>query len=413
MKRTLGRLSATAIVRLTKRGRYADGGGLVLQVSEGGSRSWLFRWERDGRERQMGLGATHTLSLAEAREVARECRRIVLTGGDPIEQREAERAQRRVERARGGTFREAAERYLAAHEKTWKNVKHREQWRSTLASYVLPNLGDLPLSAIDTALVLKCLEPIWSSKPETASRVRGRIETVLDWATARGLRQGENPARWRGHLDKILPRRSQVRAVEHHAALPYAELPAFMGELRARDSISARALEFAILTATRTGETIGARWDEFDLAQRMWTIPAERMKARREHRVPLSGRALAVLAALPRERGNLFVFIGLSAGKPLSNMAMLELLRGVRPGYVPHGFRSTFRDWAADRTNHQNHVVEAALAHVVRDKVEVAYRRGDLFDKRRRLMDAWSNYCASEKVSDSAVVTFEQRAAHK
>jgi integrase len=412
MKRTLGRLSASAITRLAKRGRYADGGGLVLQVAEGGTRSWLFRWERDGRERQMGLGAAHTLSLGEARELARECRKAVLAGRDPIEERRSERIQRKVERARGATFRECAKQYLATHEATWKNEKHRKQWRSTLATYVLPTVGDLPLPAIDTVLVLKCLESIWSSKPETASRVRGRIETVLNWATARGLRQGDNPARWRGHLDKLLPPRSRVRAIQHHAALPYAEIPAFMGELRARESISARALELTILTATRTGEVIGARWPEFDLAARVWTVPPERMKATREHRIPLSDRAIAVLAALPRERGNAFVLLGVGSGKPLSNMAMLELMRDMRPGYVPHGFRSTFRDWAAERTNFQNHIVEAALAHVISDKVEAAYRRGDLFDKRRRLMDAWAAFCA-KPASDSVVVAFEQPSVQK
>jgi integrase len=410
MKRTLGRLSATAIMRL-RRGRHGDGGGLVLQVAEGGTRSWLFRWERDGRERQMGLGATHTLSLREARELARECRKLVLAGRDPIEERRGERMQRKIERARGATFRECAERFLAAHEAAWKNDKHREQWRSTLATYILPTIGDLPVPAVDTALVLKCLEPIWSRKTETASRVRGRIETVLDWATARGLRQGDNPARWRGHLDKLLPPRARVRAIQHHPALPYAEIPAFMGELRARDSISARALELTILTAVRTGEAIGAKWREIDLSARTWTIPAERMKkGRREHRIPLSDRAVAILEALPREgNGNGFVFIGARAGRPLSNMAMLELLRGMRPGYVPHGLRSTFRDWAAECTNFQNHIVEAALAHVVADKVEAAYRRGDLFEKRRRLMEAWASFCARPGSSVAKVLPLERR----
>jgi integrase len=362
----------------------------------------------DGSARQMGLGATHTVSLADPRERARKCRLLVLDGIDPIEQRNAERMQQRVHTARYVTFRECADRYMAAHKGTWRNDKHREQWQSTLATYVFPTLGELPMPAIDTVLVLKCLEPIWNSKPETASRIRGRIETVLDWATARGLRQGDNPARWRGHLDKLLPPRSRVRAVQHHPALPYADIPAFMSQLRAREGISARALEFTILTRARTGETIGARWPEFDLAARVWVVPAERMKAKREHRVPLSDRGIAILAALPNEGCNPFVFLGARAGKPLSNMAMLELLRGIRPGYVPHGFRSTFRDWAAERTNFQNHVVEAALAHVISDKVEAAYRRGDLFNKRRKLMDAWSAYCASKTMSDSAVFAFER-----
>ena len=248
---------------------------------------------------------------------------------------------------------------------------------------------------MDTGLVIKALEPIWATKPETAGRVRGRIESVLDWAKARGYREGENPARWRGHVDKLLPNRRKVRAVRNHPALPYSDLPAFMGELRSRTSISARALEFAILTAARTGEVIGATWSELDLKAAVWTIPAARMKAGKEHRIPLSERAVELLNSLPREGE--FVFIGGRAGKPFSNMAMLELLRGMKPGagYVPHGFRSTFRDWAAERTAYPSEVVEMALAHVIESKVEAAYRRGDLFEKRRRLIDDWGSYCGA------------------
>jgi integrase len=289
------------------------------------------------------------------------------------------------------TFRQCAERMIASHEAAWKNPKHRAQWKATLATYAYPMFGDLSVAAVDNGLVLKVLEPLWTTKPETAGRVRGRIEAVLDWAKARGYREGENPARWRGHLDKLLPNRRKVRAVKNHAAMPYRDIPDFMAELRDHTGVSARALEFAILTAGRTSEVIGATWSEIDLKSGVWTIPASRMKAGKEHRVPLSAPALELLKALPREGQH--VFMGGRAGKPLSNMALLELMRGMKPGFVPHGFRSTFRDWAAETTAFPSEVVEMALAHAISSKVEAAYRRGDLFEKRRALMTAWAHHC--------------------
>lgn len=390
------KLSAAGVNALKEQGRYADGLGLYLQVSSSGTKSWLFRFQRDGQPRQMGLGPLHTVSLADARQQAAQARRMLLDGIDPIEARQAARARARTEAAKGISFRQCAERYIAAHEAAWRNDKHRAQWRSTLETYCHPIFGDLPAAAIDTGLVLKALEPIWTSKPETASRVRGRVESVLDWATVRGHRAGENPARWRGHLDKLLPARSKVARIKHHAALPYGELPAFMEELRGRDGIAARALEFAILTAARTGEVIGARWSEVDLAAKVWTIPGERMKGGREHRIPLSQRALELLERLPREKDGEFVFMGGRKGKGLSNMALLETLRRMECGdLTAHGFRSTFRDWAAETTGYPSEVVEMALAHAIGSKVEAAYRRGDLFEKRRRLMQEWAGYCAS------------------
>jgi integrase len=361
---------------------------------------------RAGQARKMGLGALHTISLAEARELARDARRTLFDGSDPIEIRRSKRQLAREQAARAITFRQCGERYTATHEIGWKNEKHRQQWRSTLASYAYPIIGDLSVAVVDTTLVIKVLEPIWTEKPETAGRLRGRIERVLDWATARGFRSGDNPARWRGHLDKLLPSLKKTRAIKHHPAIPYADLPTFMAELRAREGISARALEWTILTAVRTGETIGAQWSEIDLSAKVWTIPGQRMKAAKEHRVPLCARALDILSKLPREGE--FVFPGARKDAPLSNMAMLELMRSMRPGYVPHGCRSTFRDWAADTTSYPNHVVEMALAHAIRDKVEAAYRRGDLFEKRRRLMSDWARYCASEpRVGLSNVVTLK------
>jgi integrase len=403
MARGMGRLAAVALPKL-KPGMHADGGGLYLQVTESGARTWIYRFMLNGRAREMGLGPLHIVSLAEAREKARECRKIRHEGIDPIEARNARKAETRLAAATAMTFEQCAERYIDAHKAGWKNPKHAAQWPSTLTTYVYPIFGDLPVQAIDTGLVMKSVEPIWTAKPETASRVRGRIESVLDWATARGFRKGENPARWRGHLENLLPKKSKVRRVEHHPALPYDEVGTFMASLRSYEGIGARALEFLILTAARTGEVIGARWDEISLADRLWTVPGERMKAGKEHRVPLSAPALAIIEAMKKERESDFVFPGGKKGKPLSNMAMLQLLKRMgRDDLTAHGFRSSFRDWAAERTGFPSEVVEMALAHTVTDKVEAAYRRGDLFAKRRQLMEAWAKHCEARKVPGDIV----------
>jgi integrase len=396
LARELGKLSAVALRKIDKAGLYPDGGGLYLQVTKGGARTWVYRFMLHGRAREMGLGPLHIVGLAEAREKARECRRLRHEGIDPIEARKARQAEQRLAEATAMTFQECAERYIEAHRAGWKNPKHAKQWRSTLETYVYPVFGSLPVQAIDVGLVMKALQPIWQAKPETASRVRGRIEAVLDWAKALGYRNGENPAQWRGHLDNLLPARSKVRKVEHHPALPYTDMGEFLADLHQQDGVGARALEFLILTATRTGEVIGARWEEFDLVAKMWTMPAERMKAGKEHRVPLSERALAIVEEMKAERVNNhpFVFPGGRQGRPLSNMAMLKLLgRMDRGDLTAHGFRSSFRDWAAECTHFPAEVVEMALAHTVGDKVEAAYRRGDLFQKRRDLMEAWARYC--------------------
>lgn len=332
----------------------------------------------------MGLGPLELVPLANARERALAARRLLLDGIDPIEHRRAERAT--VDPPPTGlTFRQCAEQMLAAHEDSWKNEKHRAQWRSTLETYAYPVFGDVQVSAVDKAHVLRVLEPIWREKAETASRLRGRIERVLDWATARDFRTGDNPARWRGHLDKLLPAVSKARRVKHHAALPYRDVPAFLVELRDRDGLSARALEFLILTASRTGEVLGAKRSEFDLDAGVWVVPADRMKASREHRVPLSDACVALLRPLLAKGEEPF---------ELSNMALLVLLRRMkRDGLTVHGFRSSFKDWAAECTTFENIVSEAALAHVIGDKTEAAYRRGDLFDKRAELMSAWAAFC--------------------
>lgn len=394
MTRESNRLNALKVSKLKAPGRYNDGHGLYLQVSKWGTKAWVFRFMKNGRARHMGLGPLHTLTLQEARERARKARQALLDGIDPIEDRTALRRAERAEAAKRITFKEAAEKYIAAHRAGWKNAKHADQWEATLTTYAYPTIGNLSVADVDTAHVLKIIEPIWGSKTETASRVRGRIESVLDWATARKFRQGENPARWRGHLDKLLPARAKVQKVEHHPAMPYADVSAFVREIREGGSISALALEFTILTACRTGEVTGARWEEFDFAKKVWTIPGERTKSGRDHRVPLSPRALAILKEVPRIKGNPYVFTGAREGQHLSNMAMLELLREKRGmKFTVHGFRSSFRDWAGEVTNFPREIAEAALAHVLGDKTEAAYQRGDLLEKRRKLMEAWAGYC--------------------
>jgi len=398
MARKLNRLTAVEVRANDKKGMYHDGGGLYLQVSGSGTKSWIFRFTLDGRAREMGLGPVHAIPLADARKRAAECRRMRLDGIDPIEARSEHRSWKKLEAARGMTFYACAAAYLDAHEDGWRNAKHREQWRNTLNSYAGPVFGSLPVQAVDLTLVMKALEPIWKAKPETASRLRGRIEAVLDWATVRGYRKGENPARWRGHLDKLLPARAKIQKVVHHPALPYSEIADFMVSLRNQEGSAARALEFLILTAARTGEIIGARWDEFDLKDKIWVVSEARMKAGREHRVPLSAPTLAILKKMNEIRESDFVFPGGKKGNPLSNMAMLALLKRIgRHDLTAHGFRSTFRDWAAERTTFPREVAEMALAHTIENKVEAAYRRGDLFQKRRQLMEGWARFCVTAR----------------
>jgi integrase len=343
----------------------------------------------------MGLGPLHTIGLAEARELAQSARRLRLDGIDPIDRKRAERDARRLAAARAVTFRDCAAKYIAANQAGWRNAKHAAQWDATLATYAHPKVGALPVQAVDTGHVTQILEPIWTAKPETASRLRGRIEAILDYATAHGWRTGENPARWRGHLENVLPKRSKVRNVEHHAALPWREIGSFLASLTEQEGVAALALRFAILTAARTGEVIGARWSEIDIKYAVWIVPAGRMKANREHRVPLSVAALAALREVEKFRAdNLeggFVFPGRTAG--LSNMALLMMLRRMGRGdLTAHGFRSTFRDWAAE-TGKPSDIAEAALAHTLGSKTQVAYQRGDLLDRRRRLMDQWADFC--------------------
>ena len=393
--------SAKEVEGYTERGRYACGHGLYLQISEWDTRSWIFRYQRDGKTRHLGLGSTVYVPLATARQRAFELRQKIIAGIDPFEAKRGAETERAKAAIRGKTFHDCADQYIAAHETGWKGGKSSEQWRQSLRDHVLPKLGALPVADIDTAAVLAVIEPIWNEIPETASRVRGRIESILDWAKARSLRDGENPARWRGHLENLLPARRKVQRVEHLTALPYSDIPGFMAELRQREGIPARALEFVILTAARAGEAFGATWDEIDLGKRVWTIPGARMKGGKQHRVPLCDRVVEILESLPRENG--FVFPGASRAT-LSPHAALRVLERMGRRVTVHGFRSSFRDWAADTTAYPNHVVEMALAHAVGNGVEAAYRRGELFEKRRQLMQDWAGYCSKPDTANGVVV---------
>jgi integrase len=396
--------------RATEPGRYRDGEikGLYLQISDSGAKSWVLRFERHGKERMMGLGSASEFSLKEARERARAARQLLADKIDPLADKRAKAQAAKAADARRLSFREAAQRYFDANASKWRSAKHREQFLGTLKAHVFDVLGGMDVAVIDTPDILRALEPLWKIKPITADRTRSRVEQVIDFCVVRGHRPaGTNPARWRGHLDQVLPAPRRVSPIRHHGAMDYRGLPAFMAGLRHEDGTAARALEFLILCAARSGEVNGAEWSEIDFDNKTWVIPAERMKGHREHRVPLSDRAVAILRDLPREAGNPFVFIGRQPGAELSRWAMPWVMEhhGQRGVTTIHGFRSSFRDWAGETTAFAHDICEAALAHVRGDHSVRAYARGDLFDKRRKLMDAWAEYCASPpaKIGGDAV----------
>jgi len=405
-------LGAAQVAALWRRGSNHVGGvrGLVLNVTMYGSRSWVLRYQVAGKRRDFGLGSYPSVTLADAREAARMARAKLAQGIDPIEDARRARARLIAEIHTGMTFGDAAKRYIASHEKGWKNAKHAQQWQRSLDMYATPVVGKVPVRDISLAMVLKVLEPIWASKTETATRLRGRIESVIDWAIARGYRTDSNPARWKGLLDKLLPAPGKVAKTRHFEALAYGQLPAFVGQLVTQEGMGTKALMFVILTAARSGEVRGAIWEEIDLAARVWTIPAERMKASKAHRVPLSDAAIALLQemkalaqAAGRTAGKAYVFPSPNSrdpelGSPLSDMTLTAVLRRLKVEAVPHGFRSTFRDWCAEQTDYPNEVAEMALAHAVGNKVEAAYRRGDLFGKRQQLMQDWADYALGRGV---------------
>lgn len=411
MPRAINKLTHASLKK-TAPGYYADGAGLFLQVTEGADggarRSWLCRCSVNGKRRELGLGSAEQVSLADARKRCAEFRDKAKAGVDPVEQarleREAKEAAAAAERARSMTFDQCAKAYIAAHAPSWRNDKHRAQWAATLAQYASPVIGALPVAEIDRAMIMKILEPLWSSRTETASRLRGRIEKVLDWATVRGYRHGDNPARWRGQLEVLLPARRKVAPVTHHAAMPYVDVPAFMVDLRTKPGAASDCLQFAVLTAARSGEARGAVWREIDLDARVWTIPANRMKAKRVHRVALSDAAVDVLrrrAAHGTAPDQLVFASDAQATKQLSDMALTAILRRAGLPHTQHGFRSTFRDWAAERTAFPREIAEAALAHVNADRTEAAYLRTDHFAKRIRLMQMWADFLAVAVASAS------------
>lgn len=398
MPKRILEMTALEVSRLRVEGSHAVGGvsGLYLRI-EGGSRTWVFRYVFLSRRRRMGLGPYPTLSLAMAREAARAAHVLRNSGADPVATRQAEREGARLAAARQIRFDEAGETFIREHESTWRSLKHVQQWRSTLAAYANPHFGHLHVGDIEQVHVLRALAPIWKTKTETAARLRGRIEQVLDWATAHGHRSGPNPARWRGHLEHILADPNKVAPVKHHAAIPLAKLPAAYRTIAAVDGQSARALCFLILTAARSGEVRGMVWSEVDLAAALWTVPAARMKGKKEHRVPLSSQALDLLKAQPRSVLVEHVFPSNREGA-LSDMALTALMRRHELGAVPHGFRSTFRDWAGEKTHHPRDAVELCLAHTIDTKTEAAYRRADMLEKRAVIMQEWANFASTHKI---------------
>lgn len=390
------KLTQLQVDKQKAKGVYPDGAGLYLNVTIGGSKSWLYRYMLTGKQHWMGLGSYPDVSLAEAREKAADARKLTRQNIDPLAEKRQATSIIRASIAKAMSFDKASEQFIDAHKAGWKNAKHVDQWRNTLATYASPIIGNLDVSLIETAHIMRILEKnnFWNEKTETAHRVRGRIESVLDWATARKYRSGENPARWKGHLDKLLPARTKVKKTEHHAALPWEEIGVFMADLRKQEGIAAKAVEFTILTAARSGEIRGVTWEEIDLNAGVWIVPADRMKAKKEHRIPLSTKAITLLTEQKKLFPEGFVFPGAKEGKPLSDMSLTAVLRRMERNEVTvHGFRSTFRDWAAESTAYPGEMVEMSLAHTIGNKVEAAYRRGDMFEKRRRLMQDWSDYC--------------------
>ncbi len=403
MAKTVKQLKDLQIRRFTKPGAYPDGEGLYLQVRDSGAKDWFYRYEVAGKGRKRGLGPYPTISLERAREDALVCRQLRKQGIDPIEHYKEIELNKDLEKAKSTTFKECALTYIDTHRHGWRNKKHESQWRNTLKTYAYPTIGDLPVQAIDIDLVMKVLEPIWFEKTETASRIRQRIENVLDWATVRKLRKGDNPALWRGRLDKLLPKRTKVQKTVHFAAMDYKDVPEYFQSLRAKDTLASKALAFTILTATRSGEARAATRSEIN--DNVWIIPDSRMKAEREHRVPLSDEAMKIIKEMePFERQtDDLIFPGLAHAKPISEASLLKIVKQDHPTLTVHGFRSSFRDWCAEQTSYPREVAEAALAHTLKDKTEAAYQRSDMFEKRRKLMDSWADYCLKEQ-SEADVV---------
>ena len=396
MAKTIKKLTTLKVKNLKQPGWYPDGMGLYLQVSKTCSKSWVYRYESNGKERRKGLGSNTYTTLENARQKAQECRLLRKEGVDPIDYKKQQDAEKVLEQAKAITFKECALAYIESQKSSWRNRKHESQWRNTLETYAYPVIGDLSVQDVDIGHVLKILEPIWYEKTETASRVRQRIENVLDWAKVRKYRDGENPALWRGHLDKVLPARSKVQKIKHFEAMPYIEVPEYFRHLK-KDSLASKALAFTILTAARNGEARGTTWDEIDFNNNIWTVPESRMKANRTHRVPLSTEAVKVLKNVLSLKTDDRVFPGLRKDQPISEAALLKLLKQDHPKLTIHGFRSSFRDWCAEQTNFPRELAESALAHTLTDRTEAAYQRGDYLEKRRELMESWASYLSEPR----------------
>lgn len=406
MAKTINQLTSRKVEHLKKKGWYADGAGLYLKVKPSGAKSWAYRYQINGKQKWQGLGAVTKLNgLEAARKAAAVSRQLVKDKIDPIEHKNQQALEKELKAARTVTFKECAVQYIDSHKAGWKNAKHINQWSNTLETYAYPVIGDLPVSKVDTEHVLKVLEPIWFTKTETASRVRQRIERVLSWATVRKFRTGFNPALWRGHLDQVLPQRTKVQKPKHFSAINYREIPDYFSLVRKTETIASRALAFIVLTAVRSAEGRCVTYSELNLEEGVWTIPADRMKAGREHRIPLSDEAMEIIAEMEvfKRDADDYVFTGMKPGRPVSEAALRKLIKGTHPEITIHGFRSSFRDWAAEQTNYPREVAEAALAHSLKDKVEAAYRRTDLFEKRRLLMNSWEDYCLYGKATAKVV----------
>lgn len=399
MAKIFNKLTDKKIQHIKERGYHPEGGGLYLQWKSPQSISWIFRFSFEGKAHEMGLGSYKYVSLADARQKRTDLQKLLFSGVNPLAEKKKIQNERRAQFANKMTFDACAKAYIESQRVAWKNAKHADQWTNTIETYASPVIGKMFVDEITTNLIMKIIEPIWIKKTETASRVRGRVELVLNWATVRGLRSGENPARWRGHLDNLLPKRSLVQKVTHHKAMPYALISDLMNTIKTQNDVSSLALQFLILTATRTNETLNARWSEIDLEKRVWIIPPERMKAKREHRVPLTDEALSILKRVPKVEFNQCVFVNSQTKRHLSNNALLQKLNELAPNYTVHGFRSTFRDWVGEETSEPREVAEAALAHTIKDKVEAAYRRGDFFQKRLKLMQIWNEYCFKDSAN--------------
>lgn len=406
----MARLSTLFVQKVSKKGRYADGDGLYLQVTGTGVKSWLFRYKKLGRGHAMGLGSVKDISLSEARDLSREQRKILKQGADPIKKRVEIQNAQLVERSGKITFRECADQFIEKRKPTWKNVKHGEQWVSTLNQYANPVIGDMYVCDVSTTHILQILDPIWATKNETASRIRNRLELILSWAKVRGYRKGENPAAWRGHLDATLEKPSRLQRRQHFKAIGIDDVSKFVEELQKNGSMSAKGLEFLILTAARTREVLEATWAEINLERKVWTIPAERMKAQKEHRVALSDSALRILVKQKEEAKCPFIFYNRHTLRPLSSNAFLKLIKiDMKRNITAHGFRSSFCDWAAEQTTFPRDLVEMALAHTIKNKVEASYRRGDMLERRYALMNEWARHCYNERSKQADILQFHMK----